>query len=153
MDRCALSKWAQEATSLPAQLLDCVHWTSQMIEESDVKERADAPKSTLRGGGWTDDWTELIVVKKLLLLFKSKRPRHPLREGDWICHFNIIMGWKIESLEAHGTFVCECCCRGRHRFFPVKGRISISEVTTLPFLGRLPIARISCLIVNKCRCV
>ena len=29
----------------------------------------------------------------------------------------------------------------------------LCEATTLPFLGRLPIARISCLIVNKCRCV
>ena len=28
----------------------------------------------------------------------------------------------------------------------------LCEVTTLPFQGRLPIARISCLIVNKCRC-
>ena len=29
----------------------------------------------------------------------------------------------------------------------------LCEETTLPFLGRLPIPRISCLIVNKCRCV
>ena len=25
--------------------------------------------------------------------------------GDWICNLNIIMGWKIKSLGAHGTFV------------------------------------------------
>ena len=25
--------------------------------------------------------------------------------GDWICNLNIIMGWKIKSLEAHETFV------------------------------------------------
>ena len=24
--------------------------------------------------------------------------------GDWICNLNIIMGWKIKSLGAHGTF-------------------------------------------------
>ena len=128
MDRCALSKWAQEATSLPARLLDCVHWTSQMIEESDVKERADAPESALRGGGWTDDWTELIVVKKLLLLLKSKSPRRPLREGTGIVISTLLWAEKIESLEAHGTFVWWICCREIHRFFPVKGRISIHVI-------------------------
>ena len=39
-----------------------------------MKERADAPESTLwEGGGWTDDLTELVV--------ELKSARHPHARG------------------------------------------------------------------------
>ena len=44
------------------------------------------------------------TIELNLLLLRWKAPGTPAQR-DWICNLNIIMGWVIKSLRAHGTFV------------------------------------------------
>ena len=73
-----------------------------MIEESDVKEGADA-RNPLFGGedGQTIELNTCCRVKK---------PQAPAARGDWICYLLLCVLWdEIKSERAHGVVMEKLC--------------------------------------------
>ena len=120
MVRCAaLSKWAQETTSLPSQLPDCVHWTSQMIEGKWCEGNSWYPEATLLGERWTNDWNEPSFCW-------VEKPQASAAQGGELDLLNIIMGWKMKVVFEHMEFLwwTVFIVAVDDRFFSTKERIS-----------------------------
>ena len=78
----------------------CTELLQSVIYWKDNKD-----KFLLMEKNWTDDWTELTVVKKAFIVVKVKKPQAPPARGHWNCNVNIFMGWKNRVLK-HMELLC-----------------------------------------------